>query len=218
MVRATLPSMTSEETPRKRRPYAARMPVDQRRTELLDAALRVVARDGYDALTAQAIAQEAGVTKPVLYGAFDTLPALLEALLAREEAKALGQLMSALPLALFGDPAMLAARITRAWAAAVRREPVTWKLILAGNGAMPAALAERVEAARAALRAQLAALISSYVPADHADPAILARALVATAEEFGRLLVNDPEQVDVDRLAATVQALVTGVAQHRRTS
>jgi AcrR family transcriptional regulator len=217
MIRATLPSMTSEESPRKRRPYAARMPVDQRRTELLDAALRVVARDGYEALTAQAIAHEAGVTKPVLYGAFETLPALLAALLSREEAKALGQLTSALPFAIFGDPATLAARVTRAWARAVRREPVTWQLILAGSGAMPAALAERVEVARAALRAQLASLISAYVPADHADPAILARALVAMAEEFGRLLVNDPDQVDIDRLATTVQALVTGVAQQRRT-
>ncbi|HSX69061.1 helix-turn-helix domain-containing protein [Nocardioides sp.] len=208
--------MTSHETPRKRRPYAARMPVDQRRTELLDAALRVVARDGYDALTAQAIAHEAGVTKPVLYGAFSTLPALLEALLDREEAKALGQLMSALPFAILGDPATLAGRITRAWATAVRREPVTWQLILAGNGAMPAALADRIEAARAQLRSQLASLIGTYVPADHADPAILARALVATAEEFGRLLVSEPEQVDIDRLATTVQALVTGVAQQRR--
>lgn len=208
--------MTSQENPRKRRPYAARMPVDQRRTELLDAALRVVARDGYDALTAQAIAHEAGVTKPVLYGAFPTLPALLETLVAREEAKALGQLMSALPFAVFGDPASLAARITRAWATAVRREPVTWQLILAGNGSMPAALASRIEAARAQLRSQLAALIGNYVPADHADPTILARALVAMAEEFGRLLVTEPEQVDVERLATTVQALVTGVAQQRR--
>lgn len=208
--------MTSQENPRKRRPYAARMPVDQRRTELLDAALRVVARDGYDALTAQAIAHEAGVTKPVLYGAFPTLPALLEALVAREEAKALGQLMSALPFAVFGDPASLAARITRAWATAVRREPVTWQLILAGNGSMPAALASRIEAARAQLRSQLASLIGNYVPADHADPTILARALVAMAEEFGRLLVTEPEQVDVERLATTVQALVTGVAQQRR--
>lgn len=208
--------MTSQENPRKRRPYAARMPVDQRRTELLDAALRVVARDGYDALTAQTIAHEAGVTKPVLYGAFSTLPALLEALLDREEAKALGQLMSALPFAILGDPATLAGRITRAWATAVRREPVTWQLILAGNGAMPAALTERIEAARAQLRSQLASLIGTYVPADHADAAILARALVATAEEFGRLLVSEPEQVDIDRLATTVQALVTGVAQQRR--
>lgn len=208
--------MTRQDAPRKRRPYAARMPLEQRRTELLDAALRVVARDGYDALTAQAIAHEAGVTKPVLYGAFATLPALLEALVEREEAKALGQLMSALPLAILGDPASLAARITRSWARAVRREPVTWQLILAGSSAMPGPLAARIEAARSLLRTQLASLISAYVPDDRADPAILSRALVATAEEFGRLLVNDPDQVDVDRLASTVQALVTGVVRQSR--
>lgn len=205
--------MTSQDNARKRRPYAARMPVEQRRTELLDAALRVVADEGYGALTAQAIAREAGVTKPVLYGAFETLPALLEALLDREEAKAISQLTSALPFAIFGDPATLAARITRAWADAVRREPVTWRLILAGSGAMPAALAERVESGRTAIRAQLATLIGTWVPIENADPAILARALVAMAEEFGRLLVSDPDEVDVEQLATTVQALVTGVAR-----
>jgi AcrR family transcriptional regulator len=207
--------MTSQDNARKRRPYAARMPIEQRRTELLDAALRVVAAERYDALTAQAIAREAGVTKPVLYGAYATLPALLEALLDREEAKAIGQLTAALPFAVFGDPATLAARVTKAWAAAVRREPVTWRLILAGPGVMPAALAERVESARATLRSQLAGLIGAYVPIENADPAILARALVAVAEEFGRLLVAAPDEVDVDRLAATVQALVTGVAGRR---
>lgn len=207
--------MTSPDNARKRRPYAARMPIEQRRSELLDAALRVVAAEGYDALTAQAIAREAGVTKPVLYGAYDTLPALLEALLDREEAKAIGQLTSALPFAIFGDPATLAARVTKAWVAAVRREPVTWRLILAGPGVMPPALAARVEKARAALREQLAGLIGAYVPIENADPAILARALVAVAEEFGRLLVSTPDAVDVDKLAATVQALVTGVARTR---
>lgn len=206
-------AMTGQENVRKRRPYAARMPVEQRRTELLDAALRVVANQGYSALTAQAIALEAGVTKPVLYGAFETLPALLEALLDREEAKAISQLTSALPFAIFGDPATLAARITRAWAEAVRREPVTWRLILAGSGAMPAALAARVESGRTAIRAQLAALIGTWVPIENADPAILARALVAMAEEFGRLLVSSPDEVDVEQLATTVQALVTGVAR-----
>ncbi len=205
--------MSSQPDERKRRPYAARMPVEQRRTELLDAALRVVARDGYGALTAQAIAHEAGVTKPVLYGAFDTLPALLEALLDREERKAMGQLTSVLPFMIFGDPSTLAARVTKAWIEAVRREPVTWRLILAGDGSAPTALTARIETARAALRAQVASLIATYIPAETADPAILARALIAMAEEFGRLLVSHPEEVDVDRLATTVQALVNGVVR-----
>ena len=199
-----------------RGPYAARRPAAPRRPARLDAALRVVARDGYGALTAQAIAAEAGVTKPVLYGAFETLPALLESLLDREEGKAMGQLTSVLPFMIFGDPSTLAARITKAWADAVRREPVTWRLILAGDGSAPAALTARIERARAALRAQVASLIATYIPAERADPAILARALIATAEDFGRLLVSTPEQVDVERLASTVQALVTGVVRGTR--
>ncbi len=68
---------------RKRRAYAPRVPPEQRREQLLDAALRLISRDGYAGLTIEAIAAEAGVTKPVVYGAYAKLPDLLGELLDR---------------------------------------------------------------------------------------------------------------------------------------
>lgn len=50
-----------------RRRNTPRLPRGQRREQLLDAALRVVARADLDRLTMQAVAQEAEVAKPVLY-------------------------------------------------------------------------------------------------------------------------------------------------------
>ena len=45
--------------------------MEVRREQLLDAAIRVIVREGYDGVSVEAIAREAGVTRPVVYGAFD---------------------------------------------------------------------------------------------------------------------------------------------------
>ena len=47
-----------------------RMPAAERRQQLLDISLRVFARDGYHETSMNALATEAGVTKPVLYQHF----------------------------------------------------------------------------------------------------------------------------------------------------
>ena len=47
-----------------------RMPAAERRQQLLDISLRVFARDGYHETSMNALASEAGVTKPVLYQHF----------------------------------------------------------------------------------------------------------------------------------------------------
>ena len=50
-----------------RRKYAPRLPPGQRRDQLLDGALGLIAEGGFDALTMEAVARRSGVTKPVVY-------------------------------------------------------------------------------------------------------------------------------------------------------
>ena len=50
----------------------ARMPATERRQQLLDVALGVFARNGYHETSMNALASEAGVTKPVLYQHFES--------------------------------------------------------------------------------------------------------------------------------------------------
>src|SRR5918994_6585818 len=80
------------DTPTPRRPYAPRMPPEERREQILDATLALVAEKGYESVSMEGIARVAGVTKPVVYDLFGTLADLLEALLKREEERALAQL------------------------------------------------------------------------------------------------------------------------------
>src|SRR6476659_7747573 len=80
-----------------RRRYAPRMPPEQRREQLIDAALSVILEQGYGGVSIEAIARAAGVTRPVIYDHFPNLGTLLRALIEREESCALAQLAEVVP-------------------------------------------------------------------------------------------------------------------------
>ena len=73
------------------------MPPEQRREQLIDAALNVILKEGYRGVSIEAIAREAGVTRPVVYDHFTNLARLLHALVEREEHYSLGQLADVVP-------------------------------------------------------------------------------------------------------------------------
>src|SRR5437764_15135728 len=85
----------TDDKPRRR--YAPRMPPGERREQLIDAALTVILEHGYGGVSIEAIAREAGVTRPVVYDHFPNLPRLLHALVEREERYSLEQLEDVVP-------------------------------------------------------------------------------------------------------------------------
>lgn len=196
----------SDPSTRTRRAYAPRLPPEQRREQLLDAALALIGREGYGGVTIEAIAAEAGVTKPVVYGAYAKLPLLLGDLLDRTYADALSQLLAAFP-----DTGPSAAEVTRAWAAAVRAHPRTWTPILLTGARTPQVVLDRIEDGRALVRASLAGALRGDAPPDPATEGrhrLATEAIVAAAEHFGRRLLTTPEEVDDDELAALFEDLV----------
>ena len=151
---------------RKRRPYAARVPIEERRTQLLDAALRIIDRDGYDGVSIDAIAKEAGVTRPVVYGAFDGLGPLLMTLLERQQKRALSQLFSALPLTALGSPPLdLVERAVPALHQMLLSDPITWRAILQAPANVPDAVRERIEADQERVRAMIRMMATTVLPA-----------------------------------------------------
>lgn len=204
---------------RKRRAYAPRVPLEERRRQLLDAALRIIARDGYGRLTMEAIAQEAGVTKPVVYSAYDKLPDLLRELLDRTQTQALAQLLEGLAAASEAESIETqAAHVTRAWAHAVRSNPTTWAPILMTGANTPQAVLDRIEASREIVREQVGGLLGAAGsdPATATRVALAAQAVVAAAEHFGRVLLTAPESIDDDALAELFDDLTRSVAGPRR--
>jgi AcrR family transcriptional regulator len=199
----------------KRRPYAARVPLDVRREQLLDAAIRVIVREGYAGVSVDAIAREAGVTRPVVYGAYADLGDLLGALLDRQQARALAQLAEVLPDELdprvMDDPDAFLLDALRALIDRVTNDQLTWRPILLAPHGTPEAVRERIDADRERIRAQLAELLSVGIEVrggPSIDVEIASHALIGVLEHFGRLLLEDPERFEPDRLVAFAAGLL----------
>lgn len=193
---------------RKRRPYAARVPMAQRREQLLDAALAIIDRDGYDGVSIDAIAREAGVTRPVVYGAFDGLGPLLTTLLDRQQQRAIAQLYGALPLdALGSTPVALVDRAVPALHAMLLDDPMTWRAILQSPAGLPDVVRERIDADRDRVRSTIALMITAVLPKG-SDAEVLSHAVLALLEHFGRLVLAEPERFSADRLSGTARAMI----------
>ena len=200
------------------------MPLEQRREDLLDAALRVLAREGYGAVSVEAIAREAGVTRPVVYHAYDGLEPLLHALLDRSQRQALESAMDLVSTA-------NAAGSVDDWlinGAAnlidiVQREPDVWRPILGITQNAPALVQDRITATREYLRTLIAqrlelGLVAQGGPELDAD--VLAHIVLITAEHFGRLVLEQPDLYSRNRLVAALEGLLRAgrpahLKQHR---
>lgn len=201
---------------RKRRVYAARVPVEQRRTELLDAALHLVATAGHSAVTMDAVADQAGVSKPVVYGVFANRADLLAALLRREQEQAIQQLMSILPTRLderLGeDPGALVGDILTDFLNAVRGSPDRWHCIVMPMPDMPAEFHIAREQARDVTLSraeEMARWLLDLIDAPEGlDADIVAHTVVTLFEMAARLVLTDPGRFRPDRFVTAVRAAI----------
>src|SRR5437660_1411752 len=166
------------------------MSAEERREQLLDVTKSIVERHGFHAVSIEAVAREAGVSRPIVYGHFRDLPGLLEALVEREGARALTQLATVLPNDLGrGDPRDSLLAALRGYLSAAQTDPVTWRLVLMPPEGAPDVLRKHIERGRTAVAAQLAeAIRPGFGPGrEPPDPKPTARLLSAAAR--GALLL-----------------------------
>jgi AcrR family transcriptional regulator len=180
------------------------MAPEQRREQLIDAALDVILERGYGGVSIEAIAREAGITRPVIYDHFPNLNRLLHAVIEREEQIALEQLAGVVP----EDPGdhepgeLLAAGVAR-FLEAVSSRPATWQIILLPLEGTPSIVREHVEVNRERILARIEALVGwalgrSDVRRD-LDVELTARAIRDWSEQAGRMVLTDPERFPRDR-------------------
>ncbi|MBC6451263.1 TetR/AcrR family transcriptional regulator [Actinokineospora xionganensis] len=205
--------MTGREVPtkRKRRVYAARVPVEQRRSELLNAALHLVVTSGHTAVTMDAVAEQAGVTKPVVYGVFNNRAELLDTLLRREQEQGLSQLAAIRPDPANTNPGAQLAHILAEFLTAVREAPQRWTCIVMPMADMPAQFHAVREEARERVLKRTEKLASELLPKNKADidPEIVAHTVVTLFEMAARLVLADPEHYRPERFTAAIQAALT---------
>lgn len=198
-----------------RRKYARRLPPEQRREQLLDAALGLIPA-GFDSVTMESVAKAAQVTKPVLYDLFANRAELIGALLEREAGRATDQVVAALPTDFATrSPDDAFADAVRVFVHAVVEAPDRWRLVLLPPEGTPAEFRAQVELVRAGVLAQieeLAALgLKELGRLDDLDSALLGHAMLALAEMSGRLVLTDPERFTPDRLVAFVTRIAHGL-------
>jgi AcrR family transcriptional regulator len=192
-------------------PTRLRLTAAQRREQLLDVTKAIVGEQGFHAISIEGIARRAGITRPIVYGHFHDLAGLLEAMLERESARALSQLVAILPSDLTsGDPrdALLAA--LRGYLEAVRADPVTWRLVLMPPEGAPEKLRERITQGRDAIVAILAEVIRPGLAPGRGspDPALTARLLSAIADEAARVTLTDPDAFPPERIMDQARWLI----------
>jgi AcrR family transcriptional regulator len=185
-----------ETTPRKR------LSAEARREQLLDVTRAMVDQSGFHAVSIEGVARRAGVSRPIVYGHFGDLGGLLEALVAREYARALAQLATVLPVdPNVNDPAEALLTAFRGYLELVRADPVTWRLALMPPEGAPELLREQITQGRDAVIAVLAQLVGrGEAGLASPDPTLTARMITVIADESARLALTEPGQFPTERL------------------
>ena len=198
---------------RTRRPYAPRLPPEQRREQLLDAALELITRQGYAGVSIEAVARLAGVTRPVVYDHFPNLGRLLHALVEREERYALAQLEEVVP-ADAGDaspPELLLRGVDRFLKAVIER-PNTWRIILLPIEGTPSIIREQVETNQARMHKRIIKLVEwafSRPELPHElDVELTAYAIRHLSEEAGRMILTKPAEFTPERYSRYVASVL----------
>lgn len=174
------------------------MAPELRRPLVLDAALTVWLERGYASTTINAIADQAGVTKPVVYQCFANKDDVLRSLLSREETRLLAAIESSLPNELdFDDLPALLSGAYAAFFSATSASPDSWRVVFDAQNGVPHAVAKRIHQSRSNVIGQIEHMVHPYLIARRSDnpkreSAVIAELLVSAAESGARLLLNDP--------------------------
>ena len=189
------------------------MPPEQRREQLIDAALSVILELGYGGVSIEAIARAAGVTRPVIYDHFPNLGTLLHTLVEREERFSREQLERVVPDDPGdSDPVEVLAGSVRRFLDAVTARPTTWRIILLPLDGTPAIVRQHVETHRARILERIERLVHwainrNELPSD-LDVELTARAIRDLGEEAGRMVLTDPQRYSPDRYERFVQSVM----------
>jgi AcrR family transcriptional regulator len=195
------------------RARAAHLGPELRRPLVLDAALPLFAHDGFDAVSMQAIADAAGVSKPVLYSCFGSKEELFEELMRREERKLWHRVEDSVPApGAPGDREALLCHGLAALLRAVEAEPDAFRVIyLQRHGET------RVERGRVHWEARMAEVLAAWTDLPDREARVLGRVLVAMAELGFRVQLEEPGAWEAEALAAYLaKMMVRGISAEPR--
>ncbi|MFP5327028.1 MAG: TetR/AcrR family transcriptional regulator [Acidimicrobiia bacterium] len=181
----------------------ARLPAAERRRQLLDTALEVFGTSGYHGASMAAVAEAAGVTKPVLYQHFTSKRDLFLQLLADVGAR-LGDVIAKSTADATGPHAQVTAGF-EAYFAFVAENEAAFRLLFGSGTFEDPAFSEAVRQVEGALAEAVAGLIHADLDDEHRR--LLGHGIVGLAETTVRHLLGTGGVTDPAREAKRVADL-----------
>ncbi len=179
------PAATNKAPRRKR---AAHLGPERRRPLVLDAAYELFLEHGFEGTSMDAIADAAGVSKPVVYDCFRSKDELFTAMLDREEERILVETGEALATSGSAeDPEGTLIRGFQVFLRAASESPDIYRVIFLGQGGGNAAVADRISRG-IELQARTAAAIAMRWVERYSD--LEGAEAEATADLLGQTIVG----------------------------
>ncbi len=196
------------------RRYTPRLPREERREQVLDATLHLIAEGGFSDVSMEAVAREVGVAKTVVYDAFANKEELLNALFVREQERTLAEIAAVIPKPpLEGEPDRILADSIERLLDAVAEHPDAWRLILMPADGMPPVVRDEVNRHREALVDQIEPMIAWGMKQLGLvlDPELAAAGILGAAENAARLSLTHPDRFPPRRIAEFAADVVATV-------
>lgn len=184
---------------------SARLPRTARRAQLLVAAQEVFVRAGYHAAAMDEIAEQAGVSKPVLYQHFPSKLELYLALLDQHTESLLAAVRQA--LASTHDNKQRVAATMAAYFEFVDREGEPFRLVFESDLTNEAAVRERVDAVTERCAEAIAEVISEDTDLPAGQAMLLGVALTGMAQVTARYWLSDEGTIERDSASRLIGQL-----------
>jgi AcrR family transcriptional regulator len=184
---------------------APRLPREQRRQQVLAAALDVFSTAGYHAASMDEIAEHAGVSKPVLYQHF---PSKLELYLEILDA-GIEELMAVARAALTSttDNATRVRAMVNAYFGFVEDPRGAFRLVFESDLSNEPAVRQRVDAADLALARISAAVIAEDTGLSDDEALLISSGMLGTVQVAARRWLRDGDQVSRESAADLITSL-----------
>ncbi len=194
---------------------ARRTPVqpraEERRRSLLDAAARLLAEKGYDAINTNSIAAEAGASVGTVYQYFPNKIVILQALLERFQGRLSEALMGALGSGSLDDLDAATERVVRAFAHFYQREPGYAELWLGSQLIGP--LSQVGQAWGGEFSEVFGQILRARAGLEQANARCAARALVHAISSVVTVALTGPED-DRERMIDEAVAMARSYLAH----
>ncbi|TMK80924.1 MAG: TetR/AcrR family transcriptional regulator [Actinobacteria bacterium] len=168
-----------------------RLPPARRAEQLLDVAERLFAAQGFRATSIEQIAQESGVTRPVVYDRFGGKDGIYLACLRRARHQ--------LEESMFGEVARTGDSLKRLRAGAdayfgfVESSPQRWRVLFGGGASVSGDVADEAMRLRFETEKQIADWLGTVAPkADHQSLAALAHAIGGASHQLAQWWLRNP--------------------------